>query len=291
MTNITISNQSLSNSSFQAYLNKINSFPILTQEQEKEYGYLVFEHNDKQAAKILIQSHLRLVVKIAAGFYKNYGLPIADLVSEGNIGLMKAVKKFDPRKGFRLSTYALLWIKSHIQEFVLKSWSLVKISSNIAQKKLFFSLSKIKKTLNKADDNLSIADVKHIADHLNVKENEVKDMHLRLKNSDYSLNNINENGEEFSNNIQYIEENQEEIISENQDQHIKQKLFLEAFNNLKDREKDIIKMHKMSDNPKTLKEISQKYQISKERVRQIEEVAINKMQKFISEKYKCSLAS
>jgi RNA polymerase sigma-32 factor len=290
MTNITVSNQGLSHiSSFQAYLHQVNSFPMLTEKREQEYGYKVFENNDKEAAKMLIQSHLRLVVKIAAKFYKNYGLPIADLVSEGNVGLIKAVKKFDPTKGFRLSTYAILWIKSHIQEYVLKSWSLVKVSSNLAQKKLFFSLSKIKNILNKKDDNLSINEIKYIADNLNVRENEVVDMSLRLMQQDYSLNNVNEFGEEFSSQISSNEDNQEEIISKNQDQNIKKQLFLEALCALKERERDIVKMHRINESPKTLKEISQKYKISKERVRQIEEAAINKIKKFISQRYQCSL--
>jgi RNA polymerase sigma-32 factor len=286
MKNITVSSQGLSHiSSFQSYLNKINLFPMLTEEEEREYGYMVFKNNDKDAAKMLIQSHLRLVVKIAARFYKNYGLPIADLVSEGNIGLMRAVKKFDPSKGFRLSTYAMLWIKSHIQEYVLKSWSLVKISSNLAQKKLFFSLSKIKNILNIKDDNLSINEVKYIAENLSVREDEVRDMSVRLRQQDYSLNNVNEYGEEFSGQISSDEKNQEELISQNQDQNIKKQLFIESLSILKDREKDIIEMHRISESPKTLKEISQKYQISKERVRQIEEAAINKIKKFINQRY------
>lgn len=292
MTNITVSKQGLSHiSSFQSYINQINSFPVLTEEEEQEYGYKVFKNNDKEAAKMLIQSHLRLVVKIAARFYKNYGLPIGDLVSEGNIGLMKAVKKFNPTKGFRLSTYAMLWIKSHIQEYVLKSWSLVKVSSNLAQKKLFFSLSKIKNILNKKDDNLSVNEVKYIASNLNVREDEVEDMNTRLQQQDYSLNNVNEHGEEFANQVSSNEQNQEELLSQNQDQNIKKQLFLESLCALKDRERDIVELHRIAKNPKTLQEISEKYKISKERVRQIEEVAINKMKKFINQKYQCSPVS
>ena len=292
MTNITVSKQGLSYiSSFQSYINQINSFPVLTEEEEQKYGYKVFKNNDKEAAKMLIQSHLRLVVKIAARFYKNYGLPIADLVSEGNIGLIKAVKKFNPTKGFRLSTYAMLWIKSHIQEYVLKSWSLVKVSSNLAQKKLFFSLSKIKNILNKKDDNLSVNEVKYIASNLNVREDEVKDMNIRLQQQDYSLNNVNEHGEEFANQVSSNEQNQEELLSQNQDKNIKKQLFLESLCALKDRERDIVELHRIAKNPKTLQEISEKYKISKERVRQIEEAAINKIKKFINQKYQCSPVS
>ncbi|MDA9818265.1 RNA polymerase factor sigma-32 [Flavobacteriaceae bacterium] len=282
MTNITTSSNNLShNSSFQAYLKKINNFPMLTIEEEQAYGYRVYNNNDKEAAKMLIQSHLRLVVKMATTFYKNYGLPIVDLVSEGNIGLMKAVSKFNPNKGFRLSTYALLWIKSHIQEYVLKSWSLVKISSSSSQKRLFFNLSKIKNILNKTDNNLSQQDIKYISKNLNAKEDEVVQMNNRLQQKDYSINATNENGEEFSHKIQSSAPNQEELISADREQSLKQQIFQKAFSGLNQREQHIIKMHRMSEQPLNLEELSKIYKVSKERIRQIEAAAIKKIQSYI----------
>ena len=176
--------------SLSAYIQKIQQFPLLSAEEEKEYGFKVKNFGDIKAAKILIESHLRLVVKIAYGF-KNYGFNVHELISEGNLGLMQAVKKFDPEKGFRLSTYAMWWIKAHIQEYILRSWSLVKIGTTAAQKKLFFNLRKIKNKIKASDSKgLEFDEVKTIASSLNVSESEVKEMNSRLSNSDSSLNKI-----------------------------------------------------------------------------------------------------
>ena len=267
---------------FLQYLREIQKFPILTAEEEYEYGERYVKTQDKEAAKILIQSHLRLVVKMASKF-KNYGLPIIDLVSEGNLGLMQAVKKFDPRKGFRFSTYSMWWIRAYMQDYILRSWSLVKIGTTAAQKKLFFNLHKIKKKLNAASDKaLSAEHVNLIAHDLNVLPKEVVDMNSRLSQSDTSLNNLVGDEDDSAEVVDLMASNddsQEQTAIENQEKSRQELMFKKAFMILNDREKDILHKRQMSENPMTLEDLSQLYKVSRERIRQIEENAINKIRK------------
>lgn len=270
--------------SFQLYLKEIQKFPILTAEEEFNYAKRFKENGDKEAAKMLVQSHLRLVAKIAIKF-KNYGLPISDLVSEGNLGLIQAVKKFDPDKGFRFSTYAMWWVKAYIQEYILKSWSLVKIGTTIAQKKLFFNLHKIKRRIKNNDDkNLSEEQIERISDDLNVSKKEVKEMESRLSGSDISIDSSLDDDEDslnIKNSLASHEANQEQIIIENQEKNHREYVLREAFAVLNDREKDILIKRQMSEISMTLEELSKIYKISRERIRQIEQNALDKMKKEI----------
>jgi len=266
------------------YLQEIKKFPMLTAEEEYMLAKRYKEHGDSDAAHKLVTSHLRLVAKIAMG-YRGYGLPVTDLISEGNVGIMQAVKKFDPEKGFRLATYAMWWIRAQIQEYVLHSWSLVKIGTTAAQKKLFFNLRKIKNQLTSIDSgNLSPENVREIATRLDVKEGEVIDMENRLFTSDQSLN--VKLGQEYDTEWQDLIEDKQEThdrIIENKDElDYRRSLFSKAFKVLNDREKEIIKLRKLSENPLKLENLSKKYKISRERVRQIEEKALEKLQKEIS---------
>lgn len=270
-------------SGFLQYLKEIQKFPILTAEQEYEFGMKYKNTGDKEAAKILLQSHLRLVVKIASKF-KNYGLPVFDLVSEGNLGLIQAVKKFDPQKGFRFSTYAMWWIRAYIQEYILRSWSLVKIGTTIAQKKLFFNLHKIRKKIADISNSNRLAPehINQISKELNVSTQEVIDMDSRLQQSDSSLNEIvgdNEDGVEFGETLAAIQESQEEIAINNQEKLRQYEMFKAALNSLNEREKDILVKRQMLENALTLEELSQIYKISRERIRQIEASAIEKIKK------------
>ena len=269
---------------FASYLSKIQKFPMLTPEEEYRHGMNLFENNDSESAKVLIQSHLRLVVKMA-GKYRNYGLPLVDLVSEGNIGLIQAVKKFDPKKGFRLSTYAMWWIKAYIQEYILKSWSLVKIGTTLAQKKLFFNLNKIKKKILAVDQNmLDDEQIDQIAQELDVSRSEVVNMDSRMTQGDVSIN-VPVAGDDDQREMSEILEangpSQEEIVIYNQEQSHQRKLFEESFALLNDREKDILVKRQLSENSMTLEELSGVYGVSRERIRQIEENAIKKIKKNI----------
>ena len=269
------------NHSFLQYLNKIHKFPILTLEEEIEHSNRFKNFNDKESAKILIQSHLRLVVKIASKF-RNYGLSMVDLVSEGNMGLMQALKKFEPSKGFRFSTYAMWWVRASIQEFILKSWSLVKIGTTVAQKKLFFNLNKIKKKLGETSNKaISPNNLKIISQNLNVSEKEVIEMDIRLNNSDSSLNQkFSEEEElEFGDTIASQEPNQEEVATYNQTKYRQENIFKKSLKVLNEREKEIIKNRHLIESPLTLEELSKLHQVSRERIRQIEESAINKIKK------------
>ncbi len=273
--------------SFLQYMREIQKFPILSAQEEYNYGMRFKQSGDKEAAKMLVQSHLRLVVKMAAKF-KNYGLPITDLVSEGNIGLIQAVKKFDPQKGFRFSTYAMWWIRANMQEYVLRSWSLVKIGTTLAQKKLFFNLHKIKKRLQQDQEPsnraLSPEYISRIAHDLNVTEKEVLEMDSRLQNSDTSLNNLigdEENSEEVSSKIAGVQDSQEEIAIDNQEKQRREILLKEAFSVLNEREKDILIKRQMSEVATTLEELSKTYKISRERIRQLEANALLKLKKEI----------
>jgi alternative sigma factor RpoH len=242
------------------------------------------EHGDTEAAHKLVTSHLRLVAKIAMG-YRGYGLPVTDLISEGNVGIMQAVKKFDPEKGFRLATYAMWWIRAEIQEYVLHSWSLVKIGTTAAQKKLFFNLRKLKNQLTSIDNgDLSPENAREIATRLNVKEAEVVDMNNRMFSGDQSLNVKFDDETETEWQDMLIDKNdtQDKIIEKNNELNYRKKIFKEALNILNEREKEIISLRKLRDKPVKLEELSAKFKISRERVRQIEEKALEKLQKEVS---------
>ena len=268
--------------SFEAYLSKIRKFPMLDAAEEYVLAKNWREKGDKDSAHKLVTSHLRLVAKVAMG-YRGYGLPVNELVSEGNIGLMQAVKKFDPEKGFRLATYAMWWIKASIQEYILRSWSLVKIGTTAAQKKLFFNLRKIKSQIMKADQtDLLPQQITEIADRLDVKEEEVKSMEQRLSGHEKSLNapilSDKDDGEWLD---WVVDENadQELQIAQKQELDKKQTLLNKAMNILEDREKSILYERRLVDEPKTLEELSVKHKVSRERIRQIEERAFEKIQK------------
>ncbi len=266
------------------YLQEIKKFPILTAEEEYMLAKRYKEHGDTEAAHKLVTSHLRLVAKIAMG-YRGYGLPVTDLISEGNVGIMQAVKKFDPEKGFRLATYAMWWIRAQIQEYVLHSWSLVKIGTTAAQKKLFFNLKKLKNQLSSIDSgDLSPENAREIATRLNVKEVEVLDMNNRLFSGDQSLNvRIGEEGEaEWQDMLVDSNDTQDRILEKSNEFSFRKKLFEKALNVLNEREREILSLRKLRDKPIKLEELSKRYKISRERVRQIEEKAFEKVQKQIS---------
>jgi len=266
------------------YLQEIKKFPILTAEEEYMLAKRFKEHGDTDAAHKLVTSHLRLVAKIAMG-YRGYGLPVTDLISEGNVGIMQAVKKFDPEKGFRLATYAMWWIRAQIQEYVLHSWSLVKIGTTAAQKKLFFNLRKLKNQLTSIDNgDLSPENAREIATRLNVKEAEVIDMNNRMFSGDQSLNVKfdNETETEWQDMLVDKNETQDQILEKNNELNYRKKIFKEALSILNEREKEILKLRKLSEKPMKLEELSTRFKISRERVRQIEEKALEKLKKEVS---------
>tara|TARA_B100000674_G_C37925178_1_gene955203 strand:+ start:287 stop:1189 length:903 start_codon:yes stop_codon:yes gene_type:complete len=272
--------------SLKRYLSEISQFPILRKEDEYTLAKNWKEHEDIDAAHTLVTSHLRLVAKIAMG-YRGYGLPISDLISEGNIGLMKAVKKFDPDKGFRLATYAILWIKSSIQEHILHSWSLVKMGTTAAQKKLFFNLRRIKNDLRIFEENqLSPEHIKTISEKLVVEEDEVISMNERI-GGDYSLNAPRINHEESGEWLDALEDtnmvDQETVASEKQELEKRRSMLGVALSNLSDRERKIFTYRRLMDNPLTLEELSNEFKISRERVRQLEVKAFEKVQSLIKE--------
>ena len=272
------------------YLDHIKKFPMLEAGEEYLLAKDWLEKQDTKAAHKLVTSHLRLVAKIAMG-YRGYGLPIADLIAEGNIGMMHAVKKFDPEKGFRLATYAMWWIKAAIQEFVLRSWSQVKIGTTASQKKLFFNLRKLKGKINALEDgDLTPSQVDHIATTLDVSKDDVVSMNRRMLGGDHSLNSpINrQDGEEaeWQDMLTDERENQETQYVNHQEKNIRNKMMLEALDYLKPREKDIIIKRRLTENPKTLEELSQEYKVSRERIRQIETRAFEKLQMVVKSKAK-----
>ena len=262
------------------YLVRIKKFPMLDSEEEYMLARRWRNRGDLKSAEKLVTSHLRLVAKIAMG-YRGYGLPVAELVSEGNIGLMKAVKKFDPEKGFKLATYAMWWIKASIQEYILRTWSLVKIGTTTAQKKLFFNLKKIKNQIApKSENDLKKEHVDEIADRLNVSNEDVISMNRRLSGREKSLNDlIGEDGDEWQDWLADKSMDQELKVSQNQEFKQRQNLFEESIHILNDREKEILYARRLSDEPTTLDELSKKYKISRERIRQIENKAFDKLQK------------
>jgi RNA polymerase sigma-32 factor len=264
------------------YLEHIKKFPMLEAEEEYTLAKDWLDKNDTKAAHKLVTSHLRLVAKIAMG-YRGYGLPVADLIAEGNIGMMHAVKKFDPEKGFRLATYAMWWIKAAIQEFVLRSWSQVKIGTTASQKKLFFNLRKIKGKINALEDgDLSNKQVSYIAKSLDVSEDDVVTMNRRMLGGDHSLNSqvSRHDGEEaeWQDMLADHRENQEIEYEKFQEKNIRNKMMQQALDLLKPREKDIIIKRRLIEPPKTLEDLSQEYKVSRERVRQIESRAFEKLQ-------------
>ena len=266
------------------YLQEIKKFPILTAEEEYMLAKRYKEHGDTEAAHKLVTSHLRLVAKIAMG-YRGYGLPVTDLISEGNVGIMQAVKKFDPERGFRLATYAMWWIRAQIQEYVLHSWSLVKIGTTAAQKKLFFNLKKLKNQLSSIDSgDLSPENAREIATRLNVKEGEVLDMNNRLFSGDQSLNvQVGDEGDtEWQDMLVDSDETHDDLIANKDELKYRKKIFEQAIEILNEREKEIITLRKLQDKPVKLEELSKKFNISRERVRQIEEKAFEKLQKQVS---------
>ena len=280
--NKTITNlPSPSSGSLSLYLAQIKKFPMLDAEEEYMLAKNWKDRGNLKAAHKLVTSHLRLVAKIAMG-YRGYGLPVNELISEGNIGLMQAVKKFDPDKGFRLATYAMWWIKAAIQEYVLRSWSLVKMGTTTAQKKLFFNLKKIKNQIApNQEGDLRDNQVEEISKRLDVDSDEVVNMNRRMMGQEKSLNSPIKEGENDEWQDWLVDENldQELILSQQQEYEDRKELLNNAMFILDDREKGIIKARRLDENPKTLEELSAKYKISRERVRQIETKAFEKLQK------------
>ena len=263
------------------YLTQIKKFPMLDAEEEYMLAKNWKENGNLQSAHKLVTSHLRLVAKIAMG-YRGYGLPVNELISEGNIGLMQAVKKFDPDKGFRLATYAMWWIKASIQEYVLRSWSLVKMGTTTAQKKLFFNLKKLKNQIApNQEGDLKDDQIKEISKRLDVDSNEVINMNRRMMGQEKSLNAPIKDGESEEWQDWLTDDNldQELIISQKQEYEDKKELLKSAMNILNEREKEIIVARRLSEEPSTLEELSKKYKISRERIRQIETKAFEKLQK------------
>ena len=265
------------------YLSEIRKFPLLEAQEEFMLAKNWAEREDTDSAHKLVTSHLRLVAKIAMG-YRGYGLPLGELISEGNVGLMQAVKRFDADRGFRLSTYAMWWIKASIQEYVLHTWSLVKIGTTAAQKKLFFNLRKLKGQLKAIDEgDLSPENVQKISERLNVSETEVVNMNRRLAGSDNSLNAPlrAEGGGEWQDWLVDESANQEEVLGDREELAGRRKLLANALTGLNDRERHIFVERRLTEGPKTLEELSEEYNISRERVRQIEVRAFEKVQKAI----------
>ena len=263
-----------------AYLSQIKKFPMLAAEEEYMLAKNWQTTGNVKSAEKLVTSHLRLVAKIAMG-YKGYGLPLNEMISEGNVGLMQAVKKFEPEKGFRLATYAMWWIKASIQEYILRSWSLVKIGTTTAQKKLFFNLKKIKNQISpQSEGDLRKEHVEDIAKRLSVSEDEVVSMNRRLSGKEQSLNApIGEDGDEWQDWVVDNEMDHELKIAQSDEMKQRKDLLQDSIKVLNDREKKILYSRRLTDEPTTLDELSKKYKISRERVRQIENKAFEKLQK------------
>jgi RNA polymerase sigma-32 factor len=279
--------------SLNRYLQEIRKFPMLEPNEEFMLGKRWKEHGDTKAAHKLITSHLRLVAKIAMG-YRGYGLPIGEVISEGNIGLMQAVKKFEPDKGFKLATYAMWWIKASIQEYVLRSWSLVKIGTTASQKKLFFNLRKIKGRIQAVEEgDLKPENVKYIAKTLGVEENEVVNMNRRMS-GDSSLNaplRADADGDgEWQDWLVDDKDSQETILVENQESKMRSGMLGDALSKLNDRERRVIEARKLQDEPATLDDLSKEFNVSRERIRQIEVRAFEKLQKAVKNAAQKALA-
>ena len=269
------------------YLQEIRKFPMLEPEEEYMLAKRWVDHQDTEAAHQLVTSHLRLAAKIAMG-YRGYGLPQAEVISEANVGLMQAVKRFDPDKGFRLATYAMWWIRASIQEYILRSWSLVKLGTTSGQKKLFFNLRKVKSKIGALEDgDLRPENVKQIAHDLNVTEDEVIAMNRRMSGSDASLNaTIGTEGDSSASWQDWLEDddaNQAEDYAERDELSARRALMASAMDVLNDREKDILTQRRLQDEPATLEALSHAYNVSRERIRQIEVRAFEKLQKRMRE--------
>jgi RNA polymerase sigma-32 factor len=263
-----------------AYLAQIKKFPMLDAEEEYMLAKNWKQTGNLKSAEKLVTSHLRLVAKIAMG-YKGYGLPVNEMISEGNVGLMQAVKKFEPEKGFRLATYAMWWIKASIQEYILRSWSLVKIGTTTAQKKLFFNLKKLKNQIApKSEGDLKDEHVKKIAKSLNVNESEVVSMNRRLAGKEHSLNApVGEDGDQWQDWVVDKEMDQELKFAQKEELDQRKDLLKDSIKILNDREKEILYSRRLTDEPSTLEDLSKKFKISRERIRQIENKAFEKLQK------------
>ena len=263
-----------------AYLAQIKKFPMLAAEEEYMLAKNWKTNGNIKSAEKLVTSHLRLVAKIAMG-YKGYGLPINEMISEGNVGLMQAVKKFEPEKGFRLATYAMWWIKASIQEYILRSWSLVKIGTTTAQKKLFFNLKKIKNQIApRSEGDLRDEHVSEIADKLDVSKSEVISMNRRLSGKEFSLNaQVGEDGDEWQDWLVDKELDHDLKFAQNEEMIQRKGLLLDSVKILNEREKEILYARRLNDEPTTLEVLSKKYKISRERIRQIENKAFEKLQK------------
>ncbi len=263
-----------------AYLSQIKKFPMLDAEEEYMLAKNWKSTGNVKSAEKLVTSHLRLVAKIAMG-YRGYGLPLNEIISEGNVGLMQAVKKFEPDKGFRLATYAMWWIKASIQEYILRSWSLVKMGTTTAQKKLFFNLKKIKNQIApKTEGDLKNEDVKNIANRLDVSEDEVVSMNRRLMGKEHSLNTpINETGDQWQDWLVDKEMDQELKFAQKEEMEKRKDLLQNSIKILNKREKEILFARRLTDEPLTLEDLSKKFKISRERIRQIENKSFEKLQK------------
>jgi len=272
----TLSNES----GLSVYLAQIKKFPMLDAEEEYMLAKNWKTTGNLKSAEKLVTSHLRLVAKIAMG-YKGYGMPVNEMISEGNVGLMKAVKKFEPEKGFRLATYAMWWIKASIQEYILRSWSLVKIGTTTAQKKLFFNLKKLKNQIApKSEGDLRDEHVTEIAKKLDVNKDEVVSMNRRLSGKEHSLNApIGEDGDEWQDWVVDKEMDQELKFAQKEEMNQRKDLLKDSIKILNDREKEILHARRLNDKPTTLENLSKKYKISRERIRQIENKAFEKVQK------------
>ena len=268
------------------YLQEIRKFPMLEPNEEYMLAKRWTEHEDTEAAHRMVTSHLRLVAKIAMG-YRGYGLPLSELISEGNVGMMQAVKRFDPERGFRLATYAMWWIRAAMQEYILRSWSLVKMGTTAAQKKLFFNLRKLKGQLQAIEEgDLPPDTVTKIAERLGVSEQDVVDMNRRLAAPDHSLNApLRIDGDdEWVDWLVDDSKDQETLLAESEELANRRGLLQEAMQTLNDRERHILNERRLQDSPTTLEELSQEYGISRERVRQIEVRAFEKLQKSMRNK-------
>ena len=263
-----------------AYLEQIKKFPMLAAEEEYMLAKNWKTTGNVKAAEKLVTSHLRLVAKIAMG-YRGYGLPVNEMISEGNVGLMQAVKKFEPEKGFRLATYAMWWIRASIQEYILRSWSLVKIGTTTAQKKLFFNLKKLKNQIApQSEGDLRPEHVNEIANKLDVSQNEVISMNRRLSGKEFSLNaKVGEDGDEWQDWLVDKELDHDLKFAHQEEMKQRQNLLKDSIKILNEREREILYSRRLNDDPTTLEDLSKKYKISRERIRQIENKAFEKIQK------------
>lgn len=274
-------------SGLSSYLNQIKQFPVLTLDQEFMLAERYIKYNDKEAAHELVTSHLRLVAKIALR-YRGYGLPVSDLISEGNIGLMKAVKKFQPELGFRLSTYAMWWIKASVTEYVLKSWSMVKMGTMAAQKKLFFSLRKAKEKLNLINSNdIDFESAKVLSEQFNLSEQDIVNMNSRMTIRDQSLNMpVNRDGDgsiEMQDLLVDESPSPESVVANKEEASVRHGMLVKALDKLSERERHIFTERRLKDDPLTLEKLGEGYGISRERVRQLENRAFGKVEKCIRE--------